>query len=108
MTELDQPALMIQVEVTFYAWPDNTFGEARSSIAFQESLEAGATFAGLVDQLARRYPALKDTVIDGSRQQLHDDIVVIVNGKMLDMIGGLPARLADGDKVQLLPCVPGG
>ncbi|MFH1003451.1 MAG: MoaD/ThiS family protein [Chloroflexota bacterium] len=106
--ETEPKTSAIQVEVTFCAWPDNTFGEARSSVTFQESLETGATFTDLVHQLASRYPALPNTIIDVSRQQLYGDIVVIVNGKFLEMVGGLPARLADGDKVQLLPCVPGG
>lgn len=99
---------VIQIEVTFCAWQANIFGNKQSSTTLREHIDKGATFEDLLNHLVRSYPSLKDTLIDTASQQLYDNIIVIVNGRLLDLIGGMQAHMKDGDKVQFLPCLPGG
>ena len=99
---------MIQIEVTFCAWQDNTFGNKKSTFTLQESVSKGATLDDLFNQLIHQYSALEAAILDQASQQLHDYIIVIVNGKFFDLIGGMKARLGSGDRVQVLPCIAGG
>ncbi len=99
---------IIQVGVTFCAWQVNIFGDKESSVTLQEHIDKGATFEHLLNHLVASYPALTDTLIHPATQQLNDDIIVIINGKFLDLVGGLQTQLRHGDNIQFLPVIPGG
>jgi molybdopterin converting factor small subunit len=99
---------MIQIQVTFCAWPPNIFGNERSSVTLEEHIDEGGTFQDFLNHLVRSYPALKDTLIDPATEQLYDEIVAIVNGRFLDLIGGMQTHLKDGDRIEFFPCLPGG
>ncbi len=68
---------------------------------------AGATLADLLTDLDRQYPGIRGRLIteDGA---LHRFVNVYVNDEDVRFIGGLDAKLGDGDTVTILPAVAGG
>ncbi|GAB3992453.1 MoaD/ThiS family protein [Glycomyces albus] len=68
---------------------------------------AGATLAELFDDLDASHSGLKGRVVtdEGS---LHRFVNVYVNDEDVRFIGGLEAKLEDGDSVTILPAVAGG
>lgn len=69
-------------------------------------LEPG-TIADLIDQLESRYPGFKDQLL-ASDGQLHRFVNVYVNDEDARYLEKLDTKVAEGDKVSLLPSVAGG
>jgi sulfur-carrier protein len=68
---------------------------------------SGDTLAHLLTDLDTRHAGLRGRLIteDGS---LHRFVNVYVNDEDVRFLGGLDAKLADGDTVTVLPAVAGG
>ena len=99
---------LITVEVTFHAWQAEIFGSKESPIILEESISKGMTFEYLLNRLIDRYPAIKGIIVDPSSGRVHEHVMIIVNDRILDLVGGLQARLKDGDKIHILPYLTGG
>jgi MoaD family protein len=69
-------------------------------------LEPG-TIADLIDQLDSRYPGFKEQLL-ASDGQLHRFVNVYVNDEDARYLEKLDTKVAEGDKVSLLPSVAGG
>jgi molybdopterin synthase sulfur carrier subunit len=68
---------------------------------------SGDTLAGLLTDLDAQYPGIRGRLItdDGS---LHRFVNVYVNDEDVRFLGGLDAKLNNGDSVTILPAVAGG
>ena len=100
---------MIEVEVSFFAWQDKVLGKKMPGPAMlPETVQEGTTFAGLLGHLLRKYPALAGTLVDPATGQLYEYVMVTINGRFLDLVGGQDARLQVGDRIQFLPFLAGG
>ena len=69
-------------------------------------LEPG-TIADLIDQLESRYPGFKEQLL-ASDGQLHRFVNVYVNDEDARYLEKLDTKVAEGDRVSLLPSVAGG
>jgi sulfur-carrier protein len=67
----------------------------------------GETLAALFDDLDARYTGLKARVVT-DEGTLHRFVNVYINDEDVRFIGGLEAKLSDGDSVTILPAVAGG
>jgi len=67
----------------------------------------GETLAELFDSLDSQHKGIKGRVVteEGS---LHRFVNVYINDEDVRFIGGLEAKLSDGDQVTILPAVAGG
>ncbi|WP_100448977.1 MoaD/ThiS family protein [Glycomyces xiaoerkulensis] len=68
---------------------------------------SGNTLAELFDDLDRNHTGLKARVVT-EEGGLHRFVNVYVNDEDVRFIGGLEAKLSDGDSVTILPAVAGG
>ncbi|WP_199040571.1 MoaD/ThiS family protein [Glycomyces salinus] len=68
---------------------------------------AGSTLAELFDDLDTSHSGLKGRVVT-DEGNLHRFVNVYVNDEDVRFIGGLEAKLEDGDSVTILPAVAGG
>jgi MoaD family protein len=68
---------------------------------------SGDTLADLLTDLDAQYPGIKGRLIteDGS---LHRFVNIYVNDEDVRFLGGLDAKLDNGDSVTILPAVAGG
>jgi molybdopterin synthase sulfur carrier subunit len=68
---------------------------------------SGDTLADLLVDLERQYPGIRGRLIteDGG---LHRFVNIYVNDEDVRFVGGLDAKLSDGDSVTILPAVAGG
>jgi sulfur-carrier protein len=69
-------------------------------------LEPG-TVADLIDQLENRYPGMKQQLLT-DQGDLHRFVNVYVNDEDARYLEKLETKVAEGDKVALLPSVAGG
>ncbi len=98
----------ITVEVSFHAWQTRVFGKEESPVILEEVINKGTTFEGLLNQLIDKYPALEGTVVDPESGRVYDHAMVVLNGRVIDLVGGPRVVLSEGDKIQFLPMVAGG
>lgn len=69
----------------------------------------GDTLAALFADLDTRHPGLRGRLISGDGAgELHRFVNVYINDEDVRFLGGLDAKLADGDSVTILPAVAGG
>ena len=61
----------------------------------------------LLDRLEEEFAALKGLVRD-ERGEVHRHVNIYVNNEEIEALGGLGARLADGDEVAIIPALAGG
>src|SRR6478672_4787521 len=74
----------------------------------EKAVEAkGDTLAGLIDDLDSRHAGIKDRLIT-PEGALHRFVNIYVNDEDVRFLGGLDAKLNDGDNVTILPAVAGG
>jgi sulfur-carrier protein len=69
-------------------------------------LEPG-TVADLIDQLENRYPGMKQQLLT-DKGDLHRFVNIYVNDEDARYLEKLETKVAEGDKVALLPSVAGG
>ncbi|CAO5163972.1 Sulfur carrier protein CysO [Frankia sp. AiPs1] len=70
---------------------------------------AGATVADLFRDLDTRYSGLRGRLVTGDDgAELHRFVNIYVNDEDVRFLGGLDAKLQDGDEVTILPAVAGG
>jgi sulfur-carrier protein len=69
---------------------------------------AGDTLAALFQDLDTRHPGLRGRLINSDGGELHRFVNIYINDEDVRFLGGLDAKLADGDNVTILPAVAGG
>lgn len=100
---------MKKVQVEIIPWLTRAFGaEKGGHLLLEEHLEDGAKFKDLLSQLIARYPSFGEIVLDPTSQRLQEHVTVIVNDRFLQLVGGLEAKLGEGDEVVFLPAFAGG
>ncbi len=67
---------------------------------------SGETLSDLVTDLDQQYPGIAERLVDGGK--LRRFINVYLNDEDVRFVGGLEAKLSDGDNVTVLPAVAGG
>jgi sulfur-carrier protein len=68
---------------------------------------SGDTLADLLTDLDRQYPGIRGRLIT-DEGALHRFVNVYVNDEDVRFLGGLDAKLNNGDSVTILPAVAGG
>jgi molybdopterin synthase sulfur carrier subunit len=67
----------------------------------------GDTVAGLLNDLERRHPGLKDRVCDEGGQ-VRRFVNIFVNGEDIRFLNHLDTPLKAGDEVSIVPAIAGG
>jgi sulfur-carrier protein len=68
---------------------------------------SGDTLADLINDLDAKHPGIRGRLITGEGA-LHRFVNIYVNDEDVRFVGGLDAKLNDGDNVTILPAVAGG
>ena len=101
----------MRVELEVFPWLGEQLGgqEYRSRhLRWQVDALAGETVGALFARLAATHDPFRRLVFDPETQQLGPQVVVVLNDRLLDLAGGLQARLADGDQLAIVPALVGG
>ena len=80
----------------------------QSALDGQKELSAeGETIAQLLEDIARRYPAFREKVVD-EQGEPHRFVNIYLNDEDIRYLQGAETALADGDAVSILPALAGG
>lgn len=83
-------------------------GPLRSLTGGQDRVEVQCTTIGqCLDELERRFPGIRDRIVDGSGE-IRRFVIVFLNGEDVRFLKGLDTQVRDGDEVSIVPAVSGG
>ncbi|MBS2020867.1 MAG: MoaD family protein [Deltaproteobacteria bacterium] len=71
------------------------------------ALEAANTVGAAVDELGKRFPGLKDRLLD-DKGGLRRYVNLFRNDEDVRASGGLTTALKDGDRLAIVPAIAGG
>ncbi len=70
--------------------------------------EFGSSILELVNALTVKKPILRRNLLDEQLEQPTPTALILVNGREISVLGGLEAKVKDGDEVVFVPVVHGG
>ena len=88
-------------------WLSELFGSAKC-LSMHEKINDGETLKDFFCELARKNLLIQENVFDQSRGEFHDQIIVVINNKLVPPPQALFSKLSDGDIVVILPPIAGG
>jgi molybdopterin converting factor small subunit len=74
----------------------------------EREIEEGQTVRYLLIQLANQYPGFQRSVFDAKNQKLNENVIILYNGRLLELANGLDTKLAEGDSLFFIPAIQGG
>ena len=95
---------MIQVKVNFFA----TVRMYANVKGVSLQLPEGSTTRDMIGALLGRFGSAFDDYMVDDDGNLHHHVVVLRNGRGIDILGGLDTKMSDDDSIALLPAIGGG
>lgn len=77
-------------------------------VVLTEEIVDGETAGSLLTRLAAGLPGFGEQVYDAADERIREHVVVILDGRAIELAGGPAAPLHDGDRLVLLPGFAGG
>lgn len=68
-------------------------------------LEEGASVLQALRALCRQVEGLEAIIFDPDTGDPRTNFLILLNGRDVDVLGGLSARLSNGDRLELLPLI---
>jgi molybdopterin converting factor small subunit len=101
--------MMPRVKLKVNRWLSRD-GEADST-NFEKILTsawAGKSILGMVRRLAEENDSFRRAIFDGENQQIKPNIIVVLNGRIVNPYERLESTLKEGDELTFLPVQNGG
>jgi molybdopterin converting factor small subunit len=106
---LQSPTPMATIQLEYYSWlAKELIGASEQGKKIVLPLPAEATVRVLLAGLAADSAKFRDLVYDPVQQRLKEYATLILNGRTIELAGGLDAPLKAGDELLLLPGFSGG
>jgi len=91
------------MRVRFFAQLRTITGCAEADIPYRETIGA------LVRSLCERYgEALRQKIFPAGGEEFSPEIIILINGRHINHLGGAAAALSPDDRVDIFPMVAGG
>jgi hypothetical protein len=101
--------MMNTIKLQAYAWISGTMGTAdNQNQTLKIQLEEGATLFDLFSRVAGQHPEFKEKIFDPQTGQISDQVMIIANGKLIQVKEFNFTILKDKDTVVLSPVLVGG
>jgi len=82
--------------------------EGGGRVVLEREVSAGATVRDLLEEMTSQNQEFKAVVFDAETGRLAGYVGLILNGRFLELAGGLETRLKPGDVLRLMPGFSGG
>ena len=100
---------MSSVQVEIMPWLSRYFVAGQSGRAVLErEVSDGTTVRELLEDISSQSQEFREMIFDARSGRLAGHVSIILNGRFLELAGGLEARLRSGDIIRLMPGFSGG
>ena len=100
---------MGSVRLEIMPWLSRYFAAERPGrVILEREVSDGATVRDLLEEIASQNEEFKEVLFDARSQRLAGHISLILNGRFLELAGGLETQLMPGDTLRLMPGFSGG
>ncbi|MAG35985.1 MAG: hypothetical protein CL878_07055 [Dehalococcoidia bacterium] len=100
---------MDRVRVEVMSWLSRYLDTGRPSrVILEQDVGDGTTVRQLLEEIASDNQEFREVLFDATTGRLSGHIGLILNGRFLELAGGLEAELKPGDVVRLMPGFSGG
>lgn len=100
---------MDSVRLEVMPWLSHHLAAERSGrVILEREVDDSTTVRDLLEEIASQNQAFKEVLFDAQTGRLAGHISLILNGRILELAGGLEARLRPGDTIRLMPGFSGG
>ena len=97
------------VRVEVMPWLSRYFATGRyGRVVLEMEQGDGGTVRDLLEELAAQNRELGDVLFDPNTGKLSAHVSLLLNGRLLEVSGGVQAALAPGDTLRLMPGFSGG
>jgi len=97
------------VRVELMSWLSRYFGAERSgSLVIEREVTDGATVKDLLEELSSDNQELRDILFDSNTGRPGGHMTIALNGRLLQLAGGLETKLKPGDTIVLMAALVGG
>ncbi|MBS7640121.1 MAG: MoaD/ThiS family protein [Candidatus Bathyarchaeia archaeon] len=62
----------------------------------------------IVDEVLREAASLRDILLDPELKDPRPNTIILLNGREINLLGGLDAIVRDGDEIVFIPVIHGG
>lgn len=91
-----------------YFAPDQSGSGRSGRVVLQREIGDGATVSDLLADITSQSTEFGQVLFDAQTGRLTGYVTLILNGRLLELAGGLEAELKPGDTLRLLPTLAGG
>jgi len=101
----------MNVEVEIFPWLSERLGGSdhlTRNLKWRVDIAAKSTVGDVMARLATEREGFRRFVFDPQSRTLSDDLVVVLNNRLLNLVGGLDAELSDGDRLAIIQALAGG
>jgi molybdopterin converting factor small subunit len=100
---------MNTIKIEAYSWISGSLGQAdNQNLALDKELKEGLTLLDLFKSLAGQYPVFGQKVFNLQTGQIDDQVMIIVNGRLIQFKDFKSTVMHDQDSITLSPMLVGG
>ena len=100
---------MSHVRLEVLPWLARYFGTEQSGrVVLEREVSDGTTVSDLLEDVTSQNQELQEVLFDTQTGRLTGYVTLILNGRLLELAGGLEAELRPGDTLRLMPTLAGG
>ncbi len=100
---------MSEITLEFIPWLSQQIQPGRTGkLVRQEGIRDSETVRQFLHRLASSDHKVADNVFDLESNDLREHVAVVLNDRMIELVGGLDEPLHEGDTLTLLPTFQGG
>jgi molybdopterin converting factor small subunit len=100
---------LITIQLQLYAWIASSIGEEdRAGQIIEKKIWSGATLAEFLTDLAKKHTGFGEFVFDPETGSMNDEVVIILNNKMIQYSQVKDTVLKDQDTITFSPVLVGG
>ena len=97
------------IKLEYYSWLATELkGVGEEGTTVELPIHGDGTVRALLERLATDNPKFEELVYDRGADRVKEYATLILNGRTIELAGGLGARLQPGDHLLLLPGFSGG
>jgi hypothetical protein len=100
---------MITIKLQLYSWISSSLGESeQGENALTKKIKEGTTFRRFFTELADSSPDFRKLVFDPETGRMNDEVVIMLNGRLVQFNTLIDNEIKDKDVIILSPVLVGG